>query len=176
MKVGEIIQHIREEKGLNQKELAQKVGLSHSVMNRIELGTRPVRDEELKKIAEVLGTTTDYLLGASDIRNPYINIDKFISKNKKNTEEDLKAAFPHLYESLNKQNAKYYIKEFEEKYPDAHDVEEAMKIILDQPGLMLKGELLSDESKIILANAIQMGLRTAEELEKKKSKKGDGND
>lgn len=66
--------------------------------------------------------------------------------------------------------------EIEEKYPDVHDVEEAMKIILEQPGLMLKGELLSDESKIILANAIQMGLRTAEELEKKKKNKGDGND
>lgn len=137
MKVGEIIQHLRDEKGLNQKELAEKVGLSQSVMNRIELGTRPVRDEELKKIAEVLGTTTDYLLGASDVRNLYID---------------------------------------EEKYPDVHDVEEAMEIILAQPGLMLKGELLSDESKIILANAIQMGLRTAEELEKKKRNKGDVND
>jgi len=71
MKVGDIIQHLRDEKGFNQKELAEKVNLSQSVMNRIELGTRPVRDEELKKIAEVLGTTTDYLLGASDIRNPY---------------------------------------------------------------------------------------------------------
>lgn len=137
MKVGEIIQHLRDEKGLNQKELAEKVGLSQSVMNRIELGTRPVRDEELKKIAEILGTTTDYLLGASDVRNLYTD---------------------------------------EEKYPDVHDVEEAMKIILEQPGLMLKGELLSDESKIILANAIQMGLRTAEEIEKKKKNKGDGND
>ena len=64
----------------------------------------------------------------------------------------------------------------EEKYSEVHDVEEAMKIILAQPGLMLKGELLSDESKIILANAIQMGLRTAEELEKKKKNKGDVND
>ncbi|KNF08525.1 putative transcriptional regulator [Gottschalkia purinilytica] len=58
-----------------------------------------------------------------------------------------------------------------EKYPEIHDVEEAMKIILSQPGLMLKGELLTDESKIILANAIQMGLRTAEEISKKKNKR-----
>lgn len=57
----------------------------------------------------------------------------------------------------------------EEKYPPISDVEEAIKIILEQPGLMLKGEALSDESKIILANAIQMGLRTAEEINKKKS-------
>lgn len=65
----------------------------------------------------------------------------------------------------------------EEKYPEIHDVEDAMKVILEQPGLMLKGEILSDESKIILANAIQMGLRTAEELEKKKrANKGDDNE
>lgn len=62
-----------------------------------------------------------------------------------------------------------------EKYEDVHDIEEAMKIILEQPGLMLKGSILSDESKIILANAIQMGLRTAEEIEDKKNK-GDSND
>lgn len=65
--------------------------------------------------------------------------------------------------------------EKQEKYEDVHDIEEAMKIILEQPGLMLKGSILSDESKIILANAIQMGLRTAEEIEKKKNK-GDSND
>ncbi|SHH54042.1 Helix-turn-helix domain-containing protein [Caloranaerobacter azorensis DSM 13643] len=63
----------------------------------------------------------------------------------------------------------------EEKYPEVTDVEEAMKIILEQPGLMLNGELLTDEDKIILANAIQMGLRTAEEMRKKRkeSKKTD---
>lgn len=54
------------------------------------------------------------------------------------------------------------------------DVEEAMKIILDQPGLMLKGNMLSDESKIILANSILNGIKLAEELEK--HKKGDNND
>jgi len=63
-----------------------------------------------------------------------------------------------------------YVEEPKEKHQQVNDVAEAMKIILAQPGLMLKGEMLSDESKIILANAIQMGLNTAEELEKKKSK------
>lgn len=65
--------------------------------------------------------------------------------------------------------------EDKDKYKKVDDIEEAMKIILEQPGLMLKGSILSDESKIILANAIQMGLRTAEEIEKKKNK-GDSND
>lgn len=59
----------------------------------------------------------------------------------------------------------------EEKYPEITDVEKAMEIILEQPGLMLNGELLTDEDKIILANAIQMGLRTAEEMRKKRKEK-----
>lgn len=56
----------------------------------------------------------------------------------------------------------------EEKYPDVTDVEEAMEILLNQPGLMLKGEALDDEDKIILANAIQAGLRMADEIRKKR--------
>lgn len=47
------------------------------------------------------------------------------------------------------------------------DVKQAMEVILAQPGLMLNGEMLSDESKIALANAIQMGLAYAEQMQKK---------
>lgn len=78
--LGKIIQYLREEKDLDQKELAEKIGVSYSVMNRIELGTRPARDEELKKIAEVLDVSVDYLLGRSDIRNPYTEVDEFLLK------------------------------------------------------------------------------------------------
>jgi len=60
----------------------------------------------------------------------------------------------------------------EEKYPEVHDIEEAMQVLLAQPGLMLKGEILDDEDKIILANAIQMGLRLAEDMKKKNKDKG----
>ncbi|WP_427339585.1 helix-turn-helix domain-containing protein [Caloranaerobacter sp. DY30410] len=58
----------------------------------------------------------------------------------------------------------------EEKYPKVTDVEEAMKIILEQPGLMLNGELLTDEDKLILANSIQIGLRLAEERRRERQK------
>ncbi|WIF95057.1 helix-turn-helix domain-containing protein [Caminicella sporogenes] len=58
----------------------------------------------------------------------------------------------------------------EEKYPEVNDVEEAMKIILEQPGLMLNGELLTDEDKLILANSIQIGLRLAEERRRERQK------
>jgi len=66
MKIGKVIQLIREKKGINQKELADKINISYSVMNRIESGERPVRDEEIKNIANVLDVSTDYLLGAEN--------------------------------------------------------------------------------------------------------------
>ncbi len=133
------LKELRIEKRLTQEQLANKFYLNKSSISRYERGQQVPELELLQQIADFFSVSTDYLLGNSDIKNPYSE------------------------------------KTLEEKYPDVNDIEEAMKIILAQPGLMLKGELLSDESKIILANAIQMGLRTAEELEKKKNK-GDGND
>lgn len=133
------IRDLRNEFGLTQEELGKKIGQTKSNISKYETGSLEPGIDTLRELAKIFNVSLDYLMGASDIRNPYKD------------------------------------KTPEEKYPEVHDVEEAMKIILEQPGLMLKGELLSDESKIILANAIQMGLRTAEELEKKKHK-GDGNE
>lgn len=65
MKIGENIIYLRERKGWTQRELAKKVGLNTSVMNRIESGERPVKDEEIIKLATALETTPDYLLGYS---------------------------------------------------------------------------------------------------------------
>lgn len=51
-----------------------------------------------------------------------------------------------------------------------YDVKEAMETIMSQPGLMLNGEMLSDESKIALANAIKMGLAYAQQMQEKEKK------
>lgn len=129
------IKQLRKENDLTQEEFGKRFGIVKSTVSLYESDKSTPDDEIKKKIAEYFNVSLDYLMGASDIRNPY--------------------------------------KEDKEKYQPVEDIEEAMKVILDQPGLMLKGSILSDESKIILANAIQMGLRTAEELEKKK---GDNNE
>lgn len=82
MTLGEIIQSIREEKDMSQKELAQKINISYSVMNRIESGERPARDEELKKIADVLEVSTDYLLGRTDKKAPSDKIESALENDK----------------------------------------------------------------------------------------------
>ncbi|MDO4794170.1 MAG: helix-turn-helix transcriptional regulator [Filifactor alocis] len=64
--IGSRIQFLREKLDITQRELANKIDISFSVMHRIETGERPARDEEIIKIAEALEVTTDFLLGKTD--------------------------------------------------------------------------------------------------------------
>lgn len=69
MRLHERIKNLREAKNFTQRELANKIQVSYSVMNRIESGERPVRDIELIAIAQAFEVTTDYLLGNADTPN-----------------------------------------------------------------------------------------------------------
>jgi transcriptional regulator with XRE-family HTH domain len=60
--LGAAIRRRRVTHGLQQRELADAIGLATVVYGRIELGTRPVRATELRDIAKVLGTTADDIL------------------------------------------------------------------------------------------------------------------
>lgn len=66
MNIGKRIVSLRESKGWTQRELANRVNLNVSVMNRIEANERPVKDNELLQLANVLDVSTDYLLGRSN--------------------------------------------------------------------------------------------------------------
>ncbi|MGG3665202.1 helix-turn-helix domain-containing protein [Bacillus gobiensis] len=68
MTIGERIIKLREGKGWSQRELARRVNLNFAVMNRIEKGTRPLQDDEIIKIADVLEVSTDYLLRGESYR------------------------------------------------------------------------------------------------------------
>ena len=57
----------RKEAGLSQAELAARVGVTSRTIQNYELGTRkPQNVEVVQKLADVLHTTTDYLLGNAD--------------------------------------------------------------------------------------------------------------
>lgn len=66
MTPGERIIELRESIDINQTELAQKIEINRSVLNRIEQGTRAIRDDELKKFADFFHVSTDYLLGRDE--------------------------------------------------------------------------------------------------------------
>lgn len=61
---GERIAEQRKKLGLNQEELAGKIGVSRSALSLYEIDRRKPDLETVKKIASLFGVTTDYLLGA----------------------------------------------------------------------------------------------------------------
>lgn len=63
MTIGNKLINLRKRDNLTQAELAEKLHINRSVLNRIELGTRPVRDDELVQLASFFNVSTDYLLG-----------------------------------------------------------------------------------------------------------------
>lgn len=66
MSIGQKIIKLRENQGLTQALCAEKLNINRSVLNRIELETRPIRDNEILQIAKFFNVTTDYLLGNDD--------------------------------------------------------------------------------------------------------------
>ena len=65
-KIGERIRQQRESLGFNQSELGKKVGLTSGAISMIEKGERKPSYEIIIKLSEVLGVTTDFLMGRSD--------------------------------------------------------------------------------------------------------------
>lgn len=57
------LKNIREEKGITQAELAQKVDLQTAAISHFETGQRKPSFENLKKLANALNISIDYLMG-----------------------------------------------------------------------------------------------------------------
>lgn len=53
----------REQKGLSQAELAEKSGFQPSAISHFETGRRAPSFDNLKRLADALSVSTDYLLG-----------------------------------------------------------------------------------------------------------------
>jgi len=65
--LGERIRRVRVRYGMSQAELARRIKISGNSLNKIEAGETPdPRASRIKAIADVLGVTTDYLLGRKD--------------------------------------------------------------------------------------------------------------
>ena len=67
--IGNRIKQLREEKGIKQEELANKISVSPSAIGMYETNKREPNNEITLKIANFFCVSTDYLLGKTDIRN-----------------------------------------------------------------------------------------------------------
>jgi len=64
---GDRLRRKREERRLSQAELAQRTGFQPSAISHFESGRRSPSFDNLKKLADALATTIDYLLGRETV-------------------------------------------------------------------------------------------------------------
>jgi len=62
----EILRRIRESQKLSQTELAEKTGFQPSAISHFETGRRSPSFDNLKRLADALSVSIDYLLGRED--------------------------------------------------------------------------------------------------------------
>ncbi len=65
------IRDLREDKDLRQKDVAAVLQCSQVSYSYYELGKRDIPTDMLIKLAEFHHTSTDYLLGLTDVKTPY---------------------------------------------------------------------------------------------------------
>ena len=103
----ERLMELMKQNGINQKELAQKSGVTESAMSYYVRGDRTPRSDVLTRIANALKTTTDYLLGASEsvselshgeLQYLQRNLSKLDADQLKKAENILKAAFDDIFD------------------------------------------------------------------------------
>lgn len=66
MSLGQRIRKLRMKKGMTQYDIAQILGMGRSNFGHIENNRVIPSSDDIDKIADILGTTTDYLLGRED--------------------------------------------------------------------------------------------------------------
>ena len=94
---GEIIQKLRKERALTQKELAEHLGFSESYISYIEKGERNISINDLQKIAELFSVSLDYLLikpkvthfRATPKKNDTTNYDKIMDDFRKYADKQI---------------------------------------------------------------------------------------
>lgn len=95
-------------RGLTQKEVAAKAGITESAISYYVKGARTPSGEILARMAETLSTTTDYLLGRTDICDvlseskelKYLqrNLSKLDPERLRKAEEVLRAVFDDIFD------------------------------------------------------------------------------
>lgn len=65
------LRDLRDDKDLNQQDIADMLGIQQTVYSRYERGTQNIPLEFLLYLADFYGTSTDYILGRTNEIKPY---------------------------------------------------------------------------------------------------------
>jgi transcriptional regulator with XRE-family HTH domain len=99
-KVGKRIKLLRQQKGVSQEYLGERLGVTRSFISRMENGKRPISLDKIERIADVLDVEVDDLLiDKNEIIKYY---DDLIILKEKFTTEELEAMAKFAQTVINK--------------------------------------------------------------------------
>lgn len=67
----ERIRNLREDNDLTQQDMADKLFINRRTYSSYEIGERGIPIEVLSSIADIFNTSTDYLIGRTNVKKPY---------------------------------------------------------------------------------------------------------
>lgn len=65
------LRDLREDMDMTQKQISELLGIQQTVYSRYERGFQNIPIEHLIRLADFYGTSTDYILGRTLVKNPY---------------------------------------------------------------------------------------------------------
>lgn len=96
--LGKRISESLKKSNMQQKELAQRIGITEGVMSRYISGDREPKPETIANIATALHTTSDYLLGIENGEFDYPRVRRMIARNASSmTDEEKKTLINALF-------------------------------------------------------------------------------
>jgi transcriptional regulator with XRE-family HTH domain len=96
--LGKRISESLKKSNMQQKELAERIGITEAVMSRYISGDREPKPETIANIATALHTTSDYLLGIENGEFDYPRVRRMIARNASSmTDEEKKALINALF-------------------------------------------------------------------------------
>lgn len=97
-KLGLRISEALQKRGMTQKELANRIGVTESVISRYISGDREPKPDILANIATALHTTSDFLLGIENEEFNHPRIRRMIARNASSiTEQEKKELINALF-------------------------------------------------------------------------------
>ena len=96
--LGEKISEMLQKRGIQQKELAEQIGITEAAMSRYIAGTREPKPDVIANMATALHTTSDYLLGIENDAFNYHQVRRLIARNASSmTDQEKKALIDALF-------------------------------------------------------------------------------